>query len=309
MMQSRAGRLTFCVDAGGTHCRGRLYDPSGAVLAEGDAGPCNPSTDPAQAVASLTALWQACAAKAGRDAADVADVGFAIGGAGLYARGARQQFLASIPRFARAEVMSDGYAALIGAGGGAPCALIIAGTGVVAHRLYPDRRSIQRDGWGWIAGDRGSGAWIGQRALRHALASVDGLVPRDALADAVLAVLREDDRRLGGWLIGMGPSRLGALAPLVLAAADAGNATAQRILAHAVAHLAALAGTLDVTAADALYLAGGLAATFRAPLAAALGRAIEVPAADAITGCRLVANGAAPPETFFDALGFGGDAD
>ena len=234
----RDARAIFCVDAGGTHSRARLYDAADAVVAQAQAGPCNPSTDLAQAVSSLIALWRDCA----RTPAD--ETVLAIGGAGLFARAARQEFLAGIPRFAAATVMSDGYAALIGAGGGKLGALIIAGTGVVAHRLYPDGRSMQRDGWGWIAGDRGSGAWIGQRALRHALAMVDGLVPRDPLGEAVLAVLREDDRRLGGWLIGMGPARLAALAPLVLQAAERGEPVAVRIVARAVEHLAALAGTL-----------------------------------------------------------------
>ena len=290
----------FCVDAGGTHCRGRLHDAAGALAAEGQAGPCNPSTDLAQAVANLTALWRDCART------PAGETVLAIGGAGLFARTVRQDFLAGIPPFAAATVMSDGYAALIGAGGGKPGALIIAGTGVVAHRLYPDGRSMQRDGWGWIAGDRGSGAWIGQRALRHALAMVDGLVPRDPLGEAVLAVLREDDKRLGGWLIGMGPARLAALAPLVLQAAERGEPVAVRIVARAVEHLAALAGTLDLGAGDPLFLAGGLGTEFRVPVATLLGRPVLAPAADAMEGCRLVASGAAPAENAIDTLGFGG---
>ncbi len=292
--------IVFCVDAGGTHCRGRLYDPTGTVLAEGAAGPCNPTTDVAQAAASLVALWGSCASGHGESG-----VVLAIGGAGLFGRAVREKFLGAIPRFARAVVMSDGYAALIGAGGGVPCALIIAGTGVVAHRLYPDGRSFQRDGWGWIAGDRGSGAWMGQRALRHALAAVDGLVPRDDLANAVLAKLTEADKELGNWLAGVGPSRLGALAPLVFDAARAGNDVAQRIVARAADHLAALAGTLDVGPDVALYFAGGLAMGLRAPVAERLQRAVLVPAADAMSGCRLVAIGTAPPENAIDVLGFG----
>ena len=300
-----AGLAQFCVDAGGTHCRGRLHAADGAVLAAAEGGPCNPSTDVAGAVASLTALWRDCAGRAGLAAEAAA---LTIGGAGLFAPATRKKFLEGLPRFARVEAMSDGYAALIGAGGGAPCALIIAGTGVVAHRLFADRHSVQRDGWGWIAGDRGSGAWLGRRALRHAFAAVDGLVPRDGLAEAVLAEMKADDRRLGSWLAGLGPSRLGALAPLVLRHAEAGEAAAQAILARGVAHLAALAGTLELASADALYLAGGLAGALRAKLAELLGRPVAVPAADALAGCLLVAQGKAPAERAIDVLGFGAPA-
>jgi len=220
-------------------------------------------------------------------------VTFAIGGAGLYVAPVREAFLAAVPPFGRSVVMSDGYAALIGAGGGKPAALIIAGTGVVGHRLYADGHSIQRDGWGWIGGDRGSGAWIGRRALRHALAVLDGIAEADALSSAVIAALGADDRRSSAWIAGLGPERLAALAPLVLATRCA---TATAILVRAAALLAALAGTLDPRGETTLFMAGGLANVLRGPVAKLLGRPMAPPEADAIAGCHLVARGKAPPE-------------
>ena len=294
--------VNFCVDAGGTRCTGRIIDASGVVLAEATAGPCNPSTDLDRAAASLTQVWRDCAAAAGRAADETGGITFAIGGAGLLAPAIRRRFLEACPRFGRTEVMTDGYAALIGAGGGRPCALIIAGTGVVAHRLFPDGHSIIRDGWGWIGGDRGSGAWIGQKALRHAFAAVDGVLLRDRVSRAVLKALRQHERVAGSWMVGMGPDRLAALAPLVLKAADAGDAAAERILAGAAAHLAALAETFALAPDDALYMAGGLAPVMRPRVAARLGRDVAVPAADAIAGCLLVATGTAPVETLTDPL-------
>jgi glucosamine kinase len=279
--------VNFCVDAGGTRCRGRIVAADGAVLAEAEAGPCNPSTDLKRASASLTELWTRSAAASGLS--DAGSVTLALGGAGLSAPEVRAAFLAALPRFARAVVMSDGYAALIGAGRGAPCGLMIVGTGIAGHRLFPDGRSILRDGWGWVGGDRGSGAWIGQRALRHALAAVDGIVPRDPLAVAVLARIGDPRRSL----VGIGPDWLGALAPAVL---ETPCEAAEAILSRAAAHLAALAGTLALGPDDALYFAGGLAAAMRPRAAALLGRDILLPAADARTGCWLVATGAAPPE-------------
>jgi glucosamine kinase len=295
-------RPTFCIDAGGSRCRGRLIGAGGAVLASAEAGPCNPSTDLARAVASLRQLWQRCAEAAGRDPGDTETLTLAIGGAGLGAPAIRERFLAQGPRFAHASVMSDGYAALIGAGGGAPCALIIVGTGIAAHRLYPDGTSVLRDGWGWIGGDRGGGAWLGQRALRHCFAAVDGIVPRDPLAAAVLDRVRAWNNEFGGWMVGMGPDRLATLAPLVVAAAARGEPAAAAILARAVDHLAAVARSLGLAAADRLFLFGGLADEMRPRLAGALGRAVDTPATDAITGCWLVATGAAPAERAVDPL-------
>ncbi len=292
--------LIFCVDAGGTRCRGGLVATSGSTLAEAEDGPCNPATDIDRAAASLTGLWAACAIRAGRDPAAVGDVTLALGGAGLSVPAARSGLLDAVPRFARAVVMSDGYAALIGASGGAPSGLIIAGTGVAGHRLFADGTSIERDGWGWIGGDRGSGAWIGQRALRHALAVADGLAPRDGLADSVFAELRALSAAPRGWIPLLGPERLGAMAPLVLRAAAAGEPAALAIRDRAAAHLGALAGALHLDAGEPLFLAGGLADSLRALVAQRVGHPVATPAADAREGCRLVATGAAPPERVRD---------
>jgi glucosamine kinase len=220
----------------------------------------------------------------------------ALGGAGLGVAAARDGLLHAAPHFGRSVTLSDGYAALIGAGGGAPGALIIAGTGAAAHRLYEDGRSIMRDGWGWVGGDRGSGAWIGRRALRHALAAADGVVAHDGLAARVTTALRALSPLPRGWIPLMGPERLAALAPLVLDAAMDGEASALAIREGAVTHLAALAGTLDLAPALPLWLAGGLAPALRPLLAARLGRLVSAPANDALTGSWLVATGRAPPE-------------
>lgn len=296
------GTINFCVDAGGSRCRARLIALDGRVLGQAEAGPCNPSTDPHRAVSSLIQVWRACAAVAGWDPEDRSPVTFAIGGAGLVAPAILSQFLSACPLFGEVQVMSDGYAALIGAGGGAPCALIVTGTGVVAHQLYRDGDSSVRDGWGWIGGDRGSGAWLGQKALRHAFKTVDGITPGDGLSSGVLEQIRCWTRDLGSWTIGLGPDRLASLVPLLLAAADAGESVATAILARAADHLFVLARTFDLAADEALFISGGLAAVMRPLLERRLGREVATPAADPIVGCFLVATGAAPPERAIDPL-------
>jgi glucosamine kinase len=288
--------LLFCVDAGASKSRARLVDGAGRSRGESRGGPCNPSTDLDRALANFVALWRDCAAAAGLDPGRSGEVVLAIGAAGLYVPPVRARFLAAIPKFARTVAMSDGYAALIGAGGGAPCGLVIAGTGVAGHRLWPDGRSVQRDAWGWIGGDRGSGCWLGIRALRHALAALDGVHPRDGLAERVLESLG-GRAHLAESLPGLRPDRLAALAPVVLAAADDGVASAVAIRERAVAHLAALVTTLDLGAGDPLYLAGGLAPVFAPRLAERIGRPVALPGRDAMHGCFLVAAGRAPRET------------
>jgi glucosamine kinase len=290
-----AGGLIYCVDGGGTKSCARLVDGAGASLAEIQGGPCNPSTGFDRAVATFNALWRQCAAAAGLNPEELGGIVLSIGATGFYVPAARNRFLAAIPQFAKTVASSDGYAALIGAGGGKPCGLINIGTGVAGHRLWPNGASVQRDAWGWIGGDRGSGAWLGRKALRHTLSVVDGIRPPDGLSERALAAAG-GRVRLTEMLSGMTPDRLATLAPLVLAAADEGAPPAIEIRRRAVGHLTDLARVLDIGDADTLYAVGGLADVFAPCVGKRLGRAFALPEADAMHGCYLLATGHAPAE-------------
>ena len=292
--------LYFCVDAGATRSRGRLCDGAGAMLASAEAGPANASYDGEGAVASILDLWRQLAGAVGRDDGDLSGVTFSIGGAGLYVEKQRTAFLARCPAFPAIFVMSDGYAALIGAGGGRPSALLTVGTGVAGHRLYADGTSIQRDAWGWIAGDRGSGSWLGTRALRHALAVQDGVAAPSALSAAVMAKIGGVAGLLGGALSGLTAHRVAAFAPLVLDLAAKGCPVASELLSRAVGHLADLVGALDCAEVP-LYLNGGLADMMKPLLVERIGRPVEDAAGGPLEGCLLVAQGKAPPERMVTA--------
>lgn len=291
---TQTNQLFFCVDGGGTKSRARLLDDEGRRLAEALAGPCNPTTNFAKAVESVGDLWRQCCSTIGRPHDRYEGVVFAIGAAGTYLHG-RAAFLAACPPFPRVCAMSDGYAALVGAGLGAPCSLIIIGTGVAGHRLYANGTSIQRDAWGWIAGDRGSGCWIGHKALRHVFAALDGVVPEDRLSRAVLQAIGGIEALREGWMKDLGPHRLAAFAPLVIDEANAGDETARRIRDRAIEHLAALIGVIASPDAP-VFAAGGLVPSLRARLEHRAGLPILEPNGDALTGCWLVGRGKAPEE-------------
>jgi glucosamine kinase len=289
-----AERLIFCVDGGGTRSRARLVREDGAALAAAEAGPCNPTSDLQEAARSVRELWSSVAQEAGgpRPEEHLA----AIGAAGIVLPPVRDAFQAALPAFAATHLMSDGYAALVGAGAGRPCGLVILGTGAVAHRLMADGTSLQRDGWGWIGGDRGSAAWIGRRAVRLMLEARDRLRQPTILTQWVEKTLGASEAAILDWLAGAGPRRLASLAPLVADAAAAGDAHAASILDRAAEHAAALATSLDLPTDEPLYLAGGLADALRVRIEARLGRAFDRPEGDALDGAWRVATGRAPPE-------------
>jgi glucosamine kinase len=294
MTQAGKSELYFCVDGGGSRSRGRFVDIEGTVLAEAKGGPCNPSTNLERAVASVVDLWSHCCSVTGRPNNQFKGVVFAVGAAGAYID-VGKDFLTACPPFARSCWMSDGYSALIGADFGAPCSLLIVGTGVAGHRLYANGRSIQRGAWGWIGGDRGGGSWIGRKALRHCFAALDGVVPNDALSRETLRAIGGIDGLRAGWMRDLGPDRLAALAPLVLEQAVAGDEAARRIRDRAVEHLAALIAVISSPDVP-LFAAGGLVLPLRALLSKKAGLPILDPKADALTGCWLVATGRAPEE-------------
>jgi glucosamine kinase len=300
-MKAMVGNLIFCVEGGGTKSRARLVDTGGTTRAEAEGGPCNPSTGLDRALATFNKLWRHCAATAGFDPHEFGDVVLSIGAAGLYIPTARAKFLAATPRFAQSFTSSDGYAALIGASEGKPCGLIVMGTGAAGHRLWPNGLSAQRDGWGWIGGDRGSGVWLGIKAVRHTLAVIDGAQRRDGLSDSVLASVG-GRARLSVMMSGVTPDQLAALAPVVLGAAAKGIPAAVDIRQRAIEHLTALAGVLDIGDDDTLYATGGLAAIFTPHVSKRLGHDIATPKSDAMRGCYLIATGRAPAERVVDEV-------
>src|SRR5579862_4248503 len=95
----------FCVDAGATRSRGRLYDPAGVALADAEDGPANASYDLDRALQSVRGLWEKLCAATGSDPSGHSATTFSIGGAGLYVRRTRDAFVARVPAFKSALTM------------------------------------------------------------------------------------------------------------------------------------------------------------------------------------------------------------
>ncbi len=288
--------LTLCVDGGGSGSRGRLVDQNGNAIAETAGGPCNPTTDLAAAVAAISELWRQSAGQAAIDPAETGGHRLAIGAAGLVMPEARDAFANALPAFASATIVTDGYAALIGAGGGRPCCLIAMGTGAVGHKLMADGRSLQRDGWSWLGGDRGSGAWIGRRAIEHALMARDGVVAGGEMVRALDQKIGESEGAVLAFLARLTPERAAALAPLVISASEAGDRAATDIHERASAHGAALVRALDPAPGEPLYLTGGLSEVLGGRIESRIDRRFDKPQGDALNGCFLIASGQAPDE-------------
>jgi len=204
------------------------------------------------------------AAGLGEDALRRVHAGLGLAGACVGA--ARDAFLARTSPFARIVVETDAHAACLGAHGGAPGGVVIAGTGAVAH-VWDGRAGRQIGGWGFPISDAGSGAWIGLEAVRHTVASLDLSPPLSPLADAVLPRLGGSAEAAVLWADAATPAGYATLAPLVFDAAAAADPAAERILGEAAAHIDRLIAAARRAGASRIALLGGLAGELRPKLA------------------------------------------
>lgn len=141
-------------------------------------------------------------------------------------------------------MISDGYAALLGAHGGAPGAIVIVGTGSV--RLSPDAgcKIRQVGGWGPIAGDEGSGNWLGRKPVSMALRAHDHHAATarqpSPLLKAVYQTLGGEHEAILDWLANADATRFGSLAPMILDHDEKGDPVTRTLLADAASEASRL---------------------------------------------------------------------
>ena len=145
---------------------------------------------------------------------------------------------------ARVQRMHEGDAALLGATLEAVGVVVISGTGSFARAVGAQGAVAQVGGNGPLVGDEGSAHYIAVEGIRRALWAVDGRGELTALSDRTrehfaVAELKDVAHRLYGP---GAASRhdIASFAPVVLAAADEGDAVAGRVLDDAARHLAAM---------------------------------------------------------------------
>lgn len=292
----------LAVDGGGSKTAAALFTAEGEERARWRGGPSNVYQDPAGGIAVIRTAWRELAARAGLDPrAAEPETTIAAGLAGIGAGPALDRLERAFAGFAARRWSSDGYTALIGAFGGSPGALLSVGTGVVGCRLERSGQFTQLGGWGFPAGDRGGGAWLGLRLVSDHLEERDGYGPVGGspnLWSRVAAVVGTERAAALDWLRAARPADFAALARHMVDAGEAGDAYAQALLDEATGHLLRLARTLGPRRDIPLCIGGGLAKTFRARLVAALGPETVAAdrAPDALRGAFLIGSGAVPPQ-------------
>ena len=250
-------------DAGQTHTRCRLADArSGAILSEGGGpGVCHlASSGGAEAFrqALVASLAQARSALGpGRQGSLLAA---AVGASGIEVgspvqRQGRQLAAAALglpPQ--RTAVTGDERTALRGAMGTACEGLVlISGTGTIALGRNRHGQEHRCAGWGWLLDGAGSAMDIGRDGLSASLEMADGRRPETPLRQRLWQALELDcqDPAAAAAIKArvvqpdFGAAGFAALAPPVIAEAEAGDTTALAIVRHNAGALAGMAAAIS----------------------------------------------------------------
>jgi glucosamine kinase len=281
--------LFLAVDGGGTRCRARLCDASGAALAEASAGPANIRTSLKEAFASVREATLACLEQARLTANDIPRITACLALAGATEPAEVAAATLHPQGFGKAILTSDAHAACVGAHGGDDGGVVVAGTGSIGWAVLRGRQH-RVGGWGPEISDEGSGAWIGRETLRRVLAAHDGRIAWTALLRDAFERYGSDPHAIVSWVAGATPRDLGALAPIVVAHAVRGDEAAVDLLRIGAAHLDAIAARLLALGAPRLALVGGLAPHIESWLSAPTRERLVAPRGDALDGALQIAH-------------------
>ena len=304
------GDFVLGVDGGGTRTRVAVVGVDGRLRGIGMAGSSNyddVGKDAAQAAIDLAA--REALAVAGADRAHSAAI--FLGMAGVTSDADKQHIrdIALALELAPADrigVNHDCSAALAGGLEGRPGIVQILGTGSSCYGRNAAGESWMAGGRGQWISDEASGNWLGIQAMRMAVRAYDGRTPDTILLPLVLASLEIDsieDILHRQFVVGLTRAEIAALAPLVLDAADAGDAVAAEILdrgAQEVAEMvAAVARKLGLDRAPVceVCVVGGVvegSASYRRRITAAVQRMtptaeVKLPAQPPVIGAAILA--------------------
>ncbi len=173
----------------------------------------------------------------------------------------REEMRRALPETEQIKSVPDYVGNWAAATRGEPGIVVISGGGAVAYGRTASGDSLRVGGWGHLLGDEGSGYWIGLEAIKAALRSWAGIIPKTALETRVMEALgAEDDRQVLGRVYS-GSFSEAEIAGLVLLVASLArdDELSDRILDEAAYHLASMAEAVQKRLGELpIYLSGGV---------------------------------------------------
>ena len=287
--------LYLGVDGGATHCRARLRDVDGKMLAEASGAAANIHVDFAAAITAMRAAVGEVLEKAGLGDVQRGTIAIGFGLAGFKQGSDQTRVAAAFPGFRLVCAANDATTACIGAHAGEDGGLVIAGTGSAAIARVGSTETII-GGRGFALGDDGSGSHIGLEAMRATMRAFDGLAPPSALTDDILAEFGGDPVAMMNWALAAKPGDFGALAPRVFERAAGLDPIALKIAAKAAYAIGALTRRVVALGAQRVALVGGVGDALRPYFEPDIAARLSPPLYDPTDGAILFIGGVLAPQ-------------
>lgn len=260
-------RVLIGIDGGASKTVCALADDSGQLLARGVSGSANFFKNGLEAATrSLRAAIDQALAEVGLQRSEVAAACAGLAGVTRPEdRAVMERVLAAMLPHSKVVVENDGVVALAGATECRPGVIVISGTGSIALGVNSKGERAQAGGWGHLLGDEGSGYDIARHAMIAAMRDFDGRGPatvlrRELIRDLCLNEMIEIVPLLYGDQLTH--ASVAALYPLVMRAAQGGDAVARQLIEDAASKLSEMAAAvllrLNEPASTPLAVAGGV---------------------------------------------------
>ncbi|MBV1910693.1 MAG: hypothetical protein KUG78_15425 [Kangiellaceae bacterium] len=215
-------------------------------------------------------------------------------GAGCKENSARLSRVLGEGFFAK-KVTTDAQTSLFGAGLGEPIIVVAIGTGSVAMMLDKSGREMMKGGWGFIAGDLGSGAEIGRQLVSRTLVEFDAtrelgrkLRISDLIVNKVLDVIGHERQHILDWLKSANATRYAELAPIVFECLPTSK-IANQIVVQAAADIKELVESFEQEKDLPVALIGGLGEKIKPFITAEINNRLIEEKGSALDGALLLA--------------------
>jgi N-acetylglucosamine kinase-like BadF-type ATPase len=167
-----------------------------------------------------------------------------------------------VPELKRIHIVPDYVGNWAAATRGEPGIIIISGGGSVVYGCDVSGSSLRVGGWGHLLGDEGSGYWIGLEAIKAALRSWAGMMPKTGLEGRLMEEfgVADDLEFLSAVYSGeISEAQIAGLVPLVVSLSEEGDEASDRIMEDAARHLADYcSAALDRLGTTRVYPSGGV---------------------------------------------------
>lgn len=286
-------------DGGASGSRFAIFDHNGKRTGEAHGPPASLSLG-AEAACDAIRSGLGSLGEQQYDDADWAPAHIMLGLAGAEEQQQRQAFKQLLSPTVDCDIVTDGYAHLMGVADGEPAICLSLGTGSVVH-WHNGREHSMAGGWGFPVGDEASGAWLGRALVNAWLWSIDSSyknhqgsatgvqtpLPGSSLIEALKKRIGKSRSDIQYWTINAVSTDYASLVDLMLADENCNDAFINDLRERGTAECRRL---LALCPEDlSVYITGGLAPFYKDNLQNELGERLASAKGDALDGLRLLA--------------------